>query len=166
MKKLLLFISAIALLGISSCSKNDVNEISQAEKENLVKHAIIEFNKSAIKTGKYQVLISEIAQKSVTGDLDDLEELLQEFLGDQTQSFLNVYYKILELNLTEDEFFAIANQFEYLRIDTTGASKEDTDGCCTLADSSDNDPIGWLIRVACGCGSDDGVGDQGDNTND
>ncbi len=119
MKKLLLFTLFFSLIAITSCTKNeDTPELSQEEKELLVKHTLIEFNKSAIKTGKLHKFSMKLSQKTASGDLsnEELEALIQDFLGDQTQAFLDLYYQLLALNLTDNEFYEIAYQYEDLRL--------------------------------------------------
>ncbi len=119
MRKFLLFTLVISFLGTVSCSKDEEHtEVSQEEKEYLVKQTLIEFNKSAVKTGKYKEYINSLRQKSTEEQLSEAEKeaLLQEFLGDQTNVFLDLYYQLEALNLTPQEFYDIADQFEYLRL--------------------------------------------------
>ncbi|WP_108808674.1 hypothetical protein [Aquimarina spinulae] len=120
MRKLLLFTCVISFLTVASCSREEEStQVSVTEKEYLVKQTIIEFNNSAIKTGKYEAFIGDVSQKSTTTPLSqaELEVMLQEFLGDQTQAFLEVYHQLEALNITDKEFYSIASQFEYLRLD-------------------------------------------------
>ncbi len=122
MRKLLLFLSIIAFVGLSSCSKDEVTEISQEEKELLVKQMIIEFNNSAVVTGKLQNYFDSVAelksQENGTSE-DELEALLQKFLGDQTQAFLDLYYQLEDMNMTGEEFLSIAHLFNDLRLQIT-----------------------------------------------
>ncbi|MCK8520814.1 hypothetical protein M0D21_04520 [Aquimarina sp. D1M17] len=115
MRKLLLFLSIVAFVGLSSCSKDEVTEISQEEKELLVKQTLIEFNNSAVKTGKLQSFAKIWTSKSATASEAELEEILQNFLGDQTQVFLDLFYELEALNLSSEEFHSIANKYDYLR---------------------------------------------------
>ncbi len=118
MKKLLFIASIIFLLIFSSCSQSEYSiENSISEKEYLVEQTLIEFNKSAIKTGAYSNLVASVSDKSSTGQLSQFEvdDMIQDFLSIQTQEFLDVYYKLEALNLTEEEFFSIANQFKGLK---------------------------------------------------
>lgn len=158
MKKLLLFTCVISLLIVTSCSRDtDSTEVSLAEKEYLVKQALIEFNKSAIKTGKYDSFINKASQKSAVEELSpaELEALLQDFLGDQTQAFLNVYYQLEALNLTSEEFHSIASNFVYLQIYRVNLSK-DRAGCCEIGENAGGS-LGNLILFACSC---DANGDE------
>ncbi len=156
MRKLLLFTFVISLLGTVSCSKDEEHtEVSQEEKEYLVKQTLIEFNKSAVKTGKYREFINSVYQKSSLDQLTstELEILLQDFLGDQTQQFLSVYYKLEALNLSSEEFLSIADQFEYLRINSTQESGK-IGGCCAIGSNSGDSLLGDLIRYTCSCDAD------------
>ncbi|MDY8137230.1 hypothetical protein [Aquimarina sp. 2201CG5-10] len=154
MKKLLLFTFWISLLFITSCSKDDRSEeILSAQKEYLVKQTIIEFNKSAIKTGKYETFINSFSEKSASGELSqtEIELLIQEFLGNQTEEFLNVYYQLEALNLTAEEFYSIADQFEDLRIYLIGLSSNRSQrGCCDVSDADDG-VLAILLGWACNC---------------
>lgn len=135
MRKLLLFLSIVAFVGLSSCSRDGVTEISQEEKELLVKQTLIEFNNSAVVTGKLQNYLNSVAElKSRTANTsrEELEALLQKFLGDQTQAFLDLYYQLEALNMTKEEFLSIAYLFEDLRLQIMGnlgkaSSDEDCD---------------------------------------
>ncbi|WP_282080249.1 hypothetical protein [Aquimarina algiphila] len=140
MRKLLLFIFVTSLFVVGSCSKDkdeESIEVSPADKKYLVKQTLIEFNNSAVKTGKYEVFISSVAQKSALGQLSpaELEELWQEFLGDQTQAFLDVYYQLVALNITPEEFISIANQFEYLRSDILRGLGKNSKSPCGISDA-------------------------------
>lgn len=162
MKKLLLFTCLFSFFIIISCSrKEESTEVSLTEKEYLVEQALIEFNKSAIKTGKYDKFINSVAQKSSMEPLseDELEVMVSDFLGDQTQIFLDVYYQLVALNISQEEFYSISHQFEYLRFGTTSSSKNG--GCCGTGGSAGTaDKIFfYLIDFFCGC-DDDNDDDQ------
>ncbi len=134
MRKLLLFTFVISFLTITSCSRDEeALEVSQAEKEYLVKQMIIEFNKSAVKTGDFQRFMKSISQKNSAGSSNelDVEALFQEFLGEQSQAFLDLYYQLEALNMTGEEFKSIADQFEYLRLEmiNTNSGKSSDSGC-------------------------------------
>ncbi|WP_074410132.1 hypothetical protein [Aquimarina megaterium] len=159
MRKLLLFTCIISFLTVISCSRDEeTTQVSLTEKEYLVKQTIIEFTNSAIKTGKYEAFIKNVSQKSATASLSqvELEAMIQEFLGDQTQAFLDVYYQLVALNMTAEEFESIAHQFEYLILNlVTNSGKEDS-SCCSFAGGTDGVPdggsvIGVLLKLACGC---------------
>ncbi len=120
MRKLLLFAITFSLITITSCTRNeDIIDLSQEEKELLVKQTLIEFNKSAIKTGKLQKFVKSISQKTSVNNLSnsDVEIMFQEFLGDQTEVFLDLYYRLEAMDMTKEEFLDIANQFEYLKVE-------------------------------------------------
>ncbi len=142
MRTLLLFISVVSLLTLSSCSNDEaLQEITQAEKEQLVKQTIVEFNKSAVKTGNYEVFIRDLTKRTKTTELSqsELEILLQDFLSQQSVEFKNLYYQLESLNLTATEFYGIADQFEYLRTDilkSLKSSSETSVGCETIGAGS------------------------------
>ncbi len=120
MKKLLLFTLIFSLIGITSCTKDEDHlEMSQEEKELLVKQTIIEFNKSAVETGDFYQFKESISQKYATDNSSepDTEALFQEFLGKQSQAFLDLYYQLEALNMTGEEFTRIAHQYEYLKVE-------------------------------------------------
>ncbi|MBG6129305.1 hypothetical protein IWQ47_000002 [Aquimarina sp. EL_43] len=155
MRKLLLFTCVISFLTVASCSRDvESTEVSLTEKENLVKQTIIEFNNSAIKTGKYNRLVSSVSQKSATGQLSEveLEELVQGFLASQNQAFLDVYYQLVTLNMTAEEFYSIAHQFEHLRLTTTNGLSKGSD-CCEASEAleQNGNPLGFLGKFVCGC---------------
>ncbi|WP_106794837.1 hypothetical protein [Aquimarina sp. Aq78] len=155
MRKLLLFTCVISFLTVISCSRDEEStQVSLTEKEYLVKQTIIEFNNSAVKTGKYEAFIKDVSQKSVTTPLNsvELEAMVQGFLGDQTQAFLDVYYQLVALNITPEEFHVIASQFEYLRLNVITSSNK-SDGCCGTGGSVGTaDKIFLaLIDFFCGC---------------
>lgn len=152
MRKLLLFTCVISFLTVASCSRDEESrQVSLAEKEYLVKQTIIEFNNSAVKTGKYEAFINDVSQKSVTAPLSqvELEVMLQGFLGDQTQEFLDVYYQLEALKLSSEEFYSIAHQFEYLRL--TGILDKTQGGCCGIASNSDDGLLKDFLGFTCGC---------------
>lgn len=153
MRRLLLFTFILSFIAIGSCSKDDEDaKVSQEEKENLVKQTIIEFNNSAIKTGKYKEFVNSVNQKTATAPLSpvELEAMLQEFLGDQTQAFLDVYYQLEALNLTVEEFESIAYKFDYLIINIAYLSK-DVGGCCQAGNGATTWLLSVLIKLSCGC---------------
>ncbi|WP_024771187.1 hypothetical protein [Aquimarina macrocephali] len=155
MRKLLLFTCVISFLIVVSCSRDEEStQVSLTEKEYLVKQTIIEFNNSAIKTGKYEAFIKDISQKSATAPLNpiELEAMVQEFLGDQTQAFLDVYYQLVTLNMTVEEFYSIANQFEYLRINIkTNFDKNGNSDCCSAVGEGKHPELEALLDWICGC---------------
>ncbi|RZS93471.1 hypothetical protein [Aquimarina brevivitae] len=167
MKKLLPLI-LICLLFSYSCS-DQIDEIDQNDKELLVKEVVIEFNKSAVKTGKYKAFIEEYAQKSAKKQLsdDEIRVLVGEFLGDQTESFLIVYHELLKLDLTPEEFYAIASQFRDMfngvknpNGTNSSSNSNSNSSCCQLSDEIEENSNGagfvaGLIRLACGCGDPD-----------
>lgn len=133
MKKLLLFTLIFSFIGITSCTKDDNElEISQEEKELLVKQTIIEFNKSAIETGEFQKFMNSVPQKTANGQ--DVEALFREFLGEQSQAFIDLYYQLEAMNMTGEEFTRIAYRYEYLRLEwRTNLDKSSSDcGNATL----------------------------------
>ncbi len=146
MKKLLLFTILFSLIGITSCTKDEENlELSQKEKELLVKQTLIELNKSAVKTGNFQQFMKSLSQKTVTNNLSgsEVEALFLEFLGDQSQVFLDLYYQLEALNMTGEEFTRIANQYEHLKSDVGSKLQKGSEGCgnslpCSILD--------WLRR--------------------
>lgn len=144
MKKQLLFIVGLFLLTIISCSKEDSSEITISEKEDLVKQTLIEFNNSAVKTGKLDDFTKIISRKSSEKDFTtiQLEVLFQDFLGDQTQEFINLYNILIDLEITPEEFFIIASQFDYLRINLRmSLSKESNSDACSIAAAGDSSSI-------------------------
>ncbi len=144
MKKQLLFIVGLFLLTIISCSKEDSSEITISEKEDFVKQTLIEFNNSAVKTGKLDDFTKIISRKPSEKEFStiELEALFQDFLGDQTQEFINLYNILIDLEITPDEFFLIANQFDYLRINLRmDASKESNSDACSVAAAGDSSSI-------------------------
>ncbi|WP_271784011.1 hypothetical protein [Aquimarina algiphila] len=152
MRKLLLFTCIISFLTVGSCSRDEEpTEVSLTEKEYLVKQTIIEFNNSAIKTGKYKGFVNSVAQKSAVEELNsgELEVLLEEFLGEQTQAFLDVYYQLVALNITPEEFYNIASQFEYLRLNITLNRDKGSGGCCSAG--GDGNIFVALYNWVCGC---------------
>ncbi len=150
MKKLLLFTLVFFFIAITSCTRDEeIPEVSQEEKEHLVEKVLVEFNKSAIKTGKYQEFINSAVQKTTSSSFNrsELEVMVENFFGDQTQSFLDAYDRLEALNLTSEEFHQIAHRFEYLRI-YVGSNK--ALGCCEIGDYLD-DKGGDLFDFVCGC---------------
>ncbi|MBQ0732806.1 hypothetical protein [Aquimarina celericrescens] len=132
MKKLLLLTILFSLIGITSCTTDEENlEFSQEEKELLVKQALIELNKSAVKTGKFQQFMESLSQKTANDNLSssDVETLFQEFLGDQSQTFLDLYYQLEAINMTGEEFTRIADQYEYLKSGVNSKHQKSTEGC-------------------------------------
>lgn len=119
MKKLLLLFIA-TFVGLSSCSKDEIAEISQEEKELLVKKILIELNESVVKTGKFEQFEKSLFQKTATDNLNvsEIEALFVEFVGGQSKVFLDLYYQLEAMNMTGEEFKLIADQFEYLRLET------------------------------------------------
>ncbi|WP_281987421.1 hypothetical protein [Aquimarina aggregata] len=152
MKKQLLFIIGFFLLTIISCSKEESNEISISEKEYLVKQTLIEFNNSAVKTGKYDLLITKLSQESLKQEDSQikLENILREFLGDQTQAFSDIYYQLVATSMTSEEFKSIARQFEDLIVNISTASK-DKDGCCSTVIPEVFSYLSDLRDIVCGC---------------
>ncbi|SHI58504.1 hypothetical protein [Aquimarina spongiae] len=141
MRKLLLFLIAVSVIGISSCTKDDVEEISQEEKILLVKQTLTELNKS-VKSGKYQEFVTVLAKKSATETLseEEIEDLFVQIFGDNSQAFINLYFQLKAINMTGEEFLKIADQFEYLRPNLNAKMLKDSgaSGCeylwCALID--------------------------------
>ena len=128
MRKLLLFLITVSVIGISSCTRDDVEEISQAEKELLVEQMLIELNKSA-KAGKYQKFVTVVSQKSATESLSEaeVEALFLEIVGEDAQIFVDLYFQLKAINMTGEEFKSIAEQFEYLRPNFGSKISKDSD---------------------------------------
>ncbi len=150
MRRLLLFTFIFSFIAIASCTRDqESTKVSQEEKEYLVKQTIIEFNNSAIKTGKYKEFIGSISQKSAKEPLNsaELETMIQEFLGDQTQAFLDVYYQLVALNMTAEELENIAYTLEYLIVITNDSDKDV--GCCEASSNIKNEVASMLFRLVC-----------------
>ncbi|WP_438422891.1 hypothetical protein [Aquimarina macrocephali] len=132
MRKLLLFIYIISFITTFSCSKDErAYETLQEDKELIVKQTLVEFNKSAIRTGRLQKFTKSLYQKSLNTGINDqeLELVIKKFMGDQTQAFLDLYHQLNALNVTPEEFYSIAHQFGYLRLDTKELDKSSSDIC-------------------------------------
>ncbi len=143
MKKLLLFTCMISFIAIASCSREEEStEVSFTEKEDLVKKSLIEFNKSVVQTSGYNNFISSISQKSNNKQLtqDELEILIKDFLVFQNQNFTELYYKIIALDITPEEFRSIAHQFEYLKLKTISSINKQG-GCCGLGGGTAGDHV-------------------------
>ena len=155
MRKFLLtlfFIHAV----LSSCTVDRSEEVIQ-DKEVLIEKTLFEFNKSAVKTGKYSKLIATLQDK--TSD-QEVQDSIEEFLGDQTETFIDLYNQLLALNLSDEEFYRIAYQFRNMfEIN----SEKELVGCCNAlnADSSNTGFLANIIRVVCGCGEPDDTNNQG-----
>ncbi|GAA4277898.1 hypothetical protein GCM10022259_26220 [Aquimarina mytili] len=108
--------------------------MSQEEKELLVKQTIIEFNKSAIETGKFQQFMKSRYQKTATDTSSESvnQDLFEEFLGEQSQAFLDLYYQLEAMNMTGEEFRRIADQYEYLRIEIRNSLGKSSSAGCDL----------------------------------
>ncbi len=147
MKKLLLFTLIFSFVGITSCTKDEESiEISQEEKELIVKQTLIEFNKSAIKTGKLQKLMNSLTQKSSSENLSssEVEILFQEFLGEQSQSFLDLYYQLEAMNMNGEEFANIADQFEYLKLEMRNSLDKSSSRSCDYSSGLLVGMLKWL----------------------
>ncbi|MBP2833078.1 hypothetical protein J8281_12855 [Aquimarina sp. U1-2] len=119
MKKLSFLALVISLLVLTSCTQDEDNqEIFKESKESLVEQMIIEFTKSAVKTGRLQEFRNSISQKSVTDNLSESEQraLIIDFMEDQTPAFLDLYHQLKAMKVTAKEFYSIAHQFEDLRL--------------------------------------------------
>ena len=163
MKKQLLFLILIGSLIFQSCSKND--EIDQDAKEIIVRKTLIEFNKSAIKSGKYLDFVQKVNYKSSQQELTDeeIKTLIDEFLGEQTNDFIKVYNELVKLNLSTEEFYTIASQ--YKEVFDSNLKNQSQSACCTASENIPDNTTGsgWLgalMRVVCGCGDPDDSGNQ------
>ncbi len=132
MRKLLLFLIAVSVIGISSCTRDEVDEISQEEKTLLVKETLIELNKS-VKSGEYQKFFTVLSKKSAVETLseEEVEALFLQMLGENSQTFVNLYFQLKAINMTGEEFLKIAHQFEYLKPNYDGKLfKESVSSSC------------------------------------
>ena len=133
MRKLLLFLIAVSVIGISSCTKDEVNEISQEEKVLLVKQMVVELDK-IVKAGKYQQFTFVLSQKTENENLSDeeVEALFLEIFGEKSHTFVNLYYQLKAINMTGEEFLSIANQFDFLILETKNVSGKSADYDCSI----------------------------------
>ena len=152
MKKILLFF-IILYVSVISCNEEDANIQDDISTKELVKNALIEFNKSAVKTGKYKDYLHRKNENKEDHNLapEELERLVQDFLGDQTPEFIEAYNKLVDLKITSEEFKLISSEFDYMRIqfqvDTKGLQCCSGNPRATLLDS--------FFDFICGCDDSD-----------
>lgn len=156
MKKIIFFLIGVSI-SFCSCNTEDTNIQNDISTKELVKKAIIEFDKSAVKTGKYEGYLFLRNKEQQTEDfaLERMELLVQNFLSEQTPEFIDVYTKLVNLGITADEFRTISSDFEYLRLEFQSNNKEFQ--CC--GDSPRATLLDSFFDFICGC-------DDGDDENE
>ncbi len=127
MKTKLLYIACALLIFFTSCSvENDPAELSQSEKELLVQKLFDSFSKSAENSPSYVKFIQTIRSKSSSEwTAEEMQEIEEEFLSKQSAEFLELYYSVISLNLSNEEMITIL--LKYKDTITIVRSAEDTD---------------------------------------
>ena len=156
MRKLLLTLFIISYL-FSSCSSDTSIGTDIQDKKLLVKNTLIEFNKSAIKTGKYDKLMNTLKSSDKMSD-QELEALFKEFFGGLSDRFTSLYNQIEVMGFTEEEFQQFAMEYSY--IFDQYHQKEITACCGSIENGSISGIAGSILFVACGCKASEDTNDQ------
>ena len=157
MRKLLLTLFIISY-SFSSCSSDTSIGNDIQDKKLLVKNTLIEFNKSAIKTGKYDKLMNTLKSADKMSD-EELENLFMDFFGGLSDKFTSFYNQLEALGFTDEEFQQFASEYNYIFDEYH--QKEIAACCGSIENGSISGIAGSILFVACGCKGPDDTNNQG-----
>lgn len=128
MKTKLLFLGCL-LLFISSCSVEDSNpDNSLTETELIVKKSMEAFY-LASKSASFKKFVNGVKSKSEYSELteEEYQRLLDEFLSQQPQELVDLYYLLISLDLSDNEILEIALRFKEEILGKSEESSKETE---------------------------------------
>ncbi|AXT54354.1 hypothetical protein D1815_00820 [Aquimarina sp. AD1] len=137
------------LILFTSCSTDENNnEISLEEQELKVKNLVEFFARDVIPSPSFVKYVEVVQLKSSTGlTQEEMQELEQELLSQQSAEFVELYYYVVSLNLTENELRNVV--IEYLSLAKTNSLSQSKNDDCTTSSSPDGTDslISILIKL-------------------
>jgi len=147
MKTKLLYVASFIFLCVTSCTIDEnSNDLSVVNKEMKVQKLFDTFSKSAVNSPSYSKLIEKARAKSSSGLTDEeIAQLEQEFLSEQSAEFVELYNYVIDLNLTKEELRDIV--LSYFS-DTETSGKNDGDDCA-ISNALGSTLFTWLSELVC-----------------
>ena len=147
----LFYLSGILLLLFVSCSveRNDIESLEQ-EKELKVKSLAKAFKDDIIPSKSFKEFARNLQTKSSEGlTAEEIEKLEQEFLSKQSKEFVELYYYVKELDLSEEELVVIINKYLFLINSSFNRDTKDTVSDCGYGELDVDTLFSLFIRVLC-----------------
>lgn len=142
------------LILFTSCSTDENNnEVSLEEQELKVKNLVEFFARDVIPSPSFVKYVEVVQLKSSTGlTQEEMQELEQELLSQQSAEFVELYYYVVSLNLTENELRNVV--IEYLSLAKTNSlsqSKNDNEDCISSASAGGADSLLSILIKLFSC---------------
>ncbi|MFD2561347.1 hypothetical protein [Aquimarina rubra] len=151
MKTKLLYAISFLLIFFTSCSVDEsITESSINEKEIKIKSFLDAFSKNAVNSSSYFKFVKGMQTKSSSGlTAEEMAELEQEFLSQQSAEFVALYNYIVNLNLSEDELRNIIIEYLSSNNSNSVSTKNDTDECALGDGGSSWSLLALVIKIFC-----------------
>ncbi|WP_378172215.1 hypothetical protein [Aquimarina sp. SS2-1] len=151
MKTKLLYITGLLFVFFTSCSVDENNEVLEQEKELKVNSLIKSFAEDVIPSKDYINFVNDVRIKSSTGlSQSELNQLEEDFLNKQTDEFIELYYFVASLDLTEDELMElIFDYFSSANKSFSADTKNDTEECAIIETDEEESFLLIFLRLIC-----------------
>ncbi|SEL45002.1 hypothetical protein SAMN04487910_2490 [Aquimarina amphilecti] len=151
MKTKLLYLASFMLVLITSCSVEETtDQLSEQEKELKVENLVKLFVEDVVPSSSYSKFINDLQTKSSSGlTEEELNQMEQEFLSTQSEEFLELYYFVVNLNLTEDELREVVIAYFSFTKSNSNASKDSDDDCTNAENGPQTSFLSILGRILC-----------------
>ncbi|MBW1295746.1 hypothetical protein [Aquimarina litoralis] len=154
MKTKLLYVASFMLVLFTACSVEENNELSEQEKDLKIKSLVKTFVEDVRPTSNYKKFIEDVKFKSKNSSglsQEELDQLEQDFLSQQSPEFVELYYFVDSLNLKEDELRAmVVLYFDSIKQIDINKSDEDTEDCEASAEGNNTDLLwNFLAKIVC-----------------
>lgn len=164
MKTKLLYVTSFVLVLFTSCSiEEDVVEISTDEREATVIKLFDSFSKVAVGSTGYTKFVQSLQNKSSSDAWteEEIQQLELEFLSQQSSEFVQLYYYVVRLNLSEEELRSIIIDYAFL-LNKTAIEKNEkgmrnnSDECTIYENGPQNSLLAILANILCEISSSSG----------
>ncbi|MHA7057605.1 hypothetical protein ACWGOQ_0010330 [Aquimarina sp. M1] len=152
MKTNILYVTSFILVFFSSCSVEEgIKDSSEQEKELKVKSLIKTFAEDVIPSSGFSEFMLDVQNKSSSGlTQEEIDGLEQDFLSQQSAEFVELYYYVVSLNLSEDEIRIVI--IEYLSNVNKGNvynSNKDSEECVAAGNQDTGSLWGTILSILC-----------------
>ncbi|WP_299313710.1 hypothetical protein [uncultured Aquimarina sp.] len=142
MKTKLLYLTSFLLVFVTSCSSDEnISELS-ANEEKVVELFDV-FSKKIVNSESYLKFTKEIQIKSSSGLTEaELYQIEQEFLSQQSPEFIELYYYVVDLDLSKDEL-------RYIVLEYFDKSNSKSSDCGAAGQASSSSIFIILAELVC-----------------
>ena len=149
--KLLYTVSVILLLSVScSVEQNDTETLEQ-EKELKVKSLAKAFKEDIIPSKSFKEFTRNLQTKSSEAlTVDEIAQLEQEFLSQQSEEFVELYYYVKELDLSEEELRVIIVEYlSSINKSDNGDTKNESEDCVGSSSEGLDSLFSLILKILC-----------------